>query len=126
MELTNRAGSFAADVSRRVHVTDDAVGSFALSEMNTRPVFVAAQSVPVLLGARSTAETNAPARSAPYAAEVRSVAPAGPMRTKSPQFGLALSVVYSEQLASRNARSPPQSCVRQTLCEPSKIDPATA
>src|SRR5512133_1851359 len=94
--------------------------------MNTRPVFVAAQRVPVLLGARSTADTNAPARSAPYAADVRSVAPAGPMRTKSPQVGLAPSVVNSGQFASRNAWSPPQSCVRQTLCEPSKIVPAAA
>src|SRR5437762_1462728 len=45
--------------------------------MKTRPRFVAAHSVPVLLGARSTADTTAPARSAPHAADVRSVAPAG-------------------------------------------------
>src|SRR6266536_1933050 len=94
--------------------------------MNTRPVFVAAQSVPVLLGARSTAATQQPARSAPYAADVRSVAPGGPMRTKSPQFGSLLDVVNSGQFASRYAWSPPQSWVRQTLCDPSKIEPAIA
>src|SRR5436190_14644142 len=94
--------------------------------MNTRPVFVDAHSVPVLLVARSTAETQQPPRSAPYAADVRSVAPVGPMRTKSPQIGLSPAVVNSGQFASRNAWSPPQSCVRQTLCEPSKIEPAAA
>src|SRR2546423_12508878 len=46
------------------------------------------------------------------------------MRTKSPHAGLAADVVNSGQFASRNAWSPPQSCVRQTLCEPWKIDPA--
>jgi hypothetical protein len=49
-----------------------------------------------------------------------------PMRTKSPQAGFADDVVNSEQLASRNDWSPPQSCVRRTDCEPEKIEPAKA
>ena len=55
---------------------------------------------------------------------VRFVAPAGPMRTKSPQAGFAPEVVNSGQLASRNAWLPAQSWVRQTLREPWKIVPA--
>ena len=117
----NRCGSFAAVVSSRVQTTEDAV-AFPLSETNRRPVFVETQIVPVLLGVRAMRETKPPSLSAPYAADVRSVAPAGPMRTKSPQVGVAALVVNSGQFASRKSRSPPQSCVRQTLCEPWKID----
>src|SRR3954452_24015496 len=112
---TNRPGSTVEVVSMRVNVTD-AAGASELSEMNTRPLPVATQSVPVLLGARSIAPTSpvpaagTPARS-PYDAAVRSVAPAGPMRTKSPHVGLAAEVVNSGQFASRKSRSPPQSWV---------------
>jgi hypothetical protein len=104
--------------------------------MKTRPVFVAAHSVPVSLGARSTAATKPPIRVVPYTGggkggmsegvSVRSVCPAGPMRAKSPHAGLAPEVVNSGQFASRYAWLPPQFCVRQTLCEPWKIVPALA
>src|SRR5438093_463838 len=98
--------------------------------MKTRPAFVAAHSVPVLLGARSVAETEPPVRSAPYAVPARPpgwLFPGGPASdTKSPQAGSSLGVVNSGQFASRYAWSPPQSCVLQTCREPSKIVPATA
>src|SRR2546429_8940252 len=125
MPLTNRPGSAAADggVSSRVQVPADGAASFAFFEMKPRPVVVAAHSVPVSLGVRARAATKPPAR-VPYAAAVRSVAPAGPIRTKSPQFGSVPEVVNSGQLASRKAWLPAQSRVRQTLWEPWKIVPA--
>src|SRR6266545_4143161 len=95
-----RPGSFAAVVSIRVQITELAAAS-ALSEMKTRPVPVAAQTVPVLPGARSIAATAPNNRSKPYAMKVRSVAPGGPIGTKSPQAGLAADVVNSGQFASR-------------------------
>src|SRR5690349_2349569 len=98
--------------------------------MNTRPVPVATHSVPPFL-ARVIAATAPPRRSAPYAGvgegegegwrdgvSVRSVAPAGPSGTKSPQVGGTDTNVKSLQFASRKAWSPPQSWVRQTLCDP--------
>src|SRR4029077_11034070 len=120
IELTNRAGSTEDEVSSRVHTTE-ALGSLALSVMNTRPVPVAAHMVPVLLGARSIAATqpvpaaaHAPSRSMPNAPPVRSVLPVAPRRTKSPHAGLLKAVVNSGQFASRNAWFPPQSWVRHT------------
>src|SRR4029453_9278563 len=105
----NRSGSTVDDGSSRYHTTDAAGASPALSEMNTPPVLVAAHTVPVLLSVRSTAATNAPARSVPYAVLVRSVIPAAPSWTKSPQVGVNPEVVNSGQFASRNAWLPPQS-----------------
>ncbi len=60
-------------LSRRVKVTALAGSAFAFFEMNTRPVWVAAHSVEVLLAVRSTATTYPPARS-PQTAPVRRVA----------------------------------------------------
>ena len=54
------------------------------------------------------------------------MAPAGADAHEVTAAGLAPSVVNSGQFASRKAWSPPQSWVRQTLCEPSKIEPAVA
>src|SRR5882762_2665711 len=134
MPLTNRPGDAVApgSESRRVHVTLPAAAS-AFFDMNTRPVPVAAQSVPVSLRVRAIEARKAPRRSAPYTAgrppipeSVRPVALRGPIRTKSPQAVLAPEVVNSGQLASRNAWLPAQSCVRQTLFEPWKIVPARA
>ena len=48
------------------------------------------------------------------------------MRHEVTAAGFAADVVNSGQFASRNAWSPPQSCVRQTLNEPWKIEPAAA
>src|SRR5438270_2092962 len=105
MELTNRFGSTVEEGSSRAQTTEEAGALPALSEMNTRPAFVAAQTVPVLLGARSIAAmklANAfpPRRSPPYAALVRSVMPDAPSRTKSPHVGVDAAVVNSGQLAS--------------------------
>ena len=102
----------------------DAAGAFALSETKTRPVAVAAQSVPVLAGARLIAEMLPAARSAAVRRTRQVGRAGGPIRTKSPQFGGLEAVVNSGQFASRNAWLPPQSWVRQTLCEPWKIEPA--
>src|SRR5919204_2930737 len=101
MLLTKRFGSAVADgsVSSGGYVTEPAA-AFAFFEMKTRPVFVATHSVPVSLGVRSTAATRPPAR-LPYDAAVRSVLPAGPMRTKSPHAGFDPEVVNSGQFASR-------------------------
>src|SRR5438876_8115010 len=106
-EIT-RFGSFAADVSRRCHTTAAGSDAFALSVTKSRPVVVAAHIVPVFWGARASQATAPPARSAPNVTEgstvfgaVRSRAPAGPIRTKSPQVGSDADVVNSEQLASR-------------------------
>src|SRR5438477_592165 len=55
MPLTKRGGSTVDEVSRRFHTTDAAAAVPALSEMNTRPGLVAAQTVSVLLGAREIA-----------------------------------------------------------------------
>ena len=85
--------------------------------------------VPVSDADRSIAATLPPERLVPRkspADAVRFVAPVGPTRAKSPQAGFEPEVVNSGQLASRNAWLPPQSCVRQTLCAPSKIEPAVA
>src|SRR5215203_4257195 len=130
MPDTKRPGSAVADGrgSGRVYVTEPAA-SFAFFEMKTRPVVVATHIVPLSVAVRSIAATKPPLRGVSafvYAAPVRSVAPSGPMRTKSPQPAFVPDVVNSGQLASRYAWSPPQSWVRQTDCEPSKIDPAFA
>src|SRR5438105_4608810 len=95
-----RPGEFAANVSSRTHTTV-AAGSLALSLAKTRTVEVAAHRVPVFCGARVSQATAPPGR-VPHAAEPRSVEGAGvPMRTKSPQPGLAADSVNSWQLASR-------------------------
>src|ERR1700682_267176 len=122
----NRPGLFAAVLSIRCQMTAEAEIASELSEMNTRPVPVAAHRVLVSVGVRSIAATALPAR-VPQAAEVSWVDGAGvPMRTKSPHVGSAAEVVNSGQFASRNSRLPPQSCVRQTLQEPWKIGPQFA
>src|SRR5436305_9955553 len=106
------------------HVTE-AAGSFALSETSRRPLVLAAHSVPVFCGARASAATKSPATaSAPYAVPPMLVAPGGPIRCASPHVGGVTGIVKSRQCASRNAGSPPQSCVLHTDCEPSKIEPA--
>ena len=87
--------------STRCQTTEPAAAS-ALSEMNTRPVPVAAQSVPAFVDCRRRADTALPARP-PQAADVRSVVGAPPILTKSPQPGWAADVVNSGQFASRNA-----------------------
>src|SRR4029077_12659689 len=111
--------------SPRFQTTEDAAAS-ALSVMNTRPVLVAAQMVPVFCGVRAIQATAPPAR-LPQAVAVSCVDGAGlPIGTKSPQPGWAADVVNSGQLASRKSRSPPQSCVRQTENDPWKMVPACA
>src|SRR6266511_1755035 len=130
MPDTNLPGSAVADasVSSRVYVTEPAA-AFAFFEMKTRPVVVATHIVPVSLAARSIAATNPPTRVVPResaADTVKLVAAVGPIWTKSPHPALVPGVVNSGQLASRYAWLPPQSWVRQTLCEPSKIEPAAA
>src|SRR5438445_10666632 len=122
MLVGNRPGSLVDVWSIRCQITELA-GASALVEMKTRPVPVAAQSVPVSLGARSVTATAPPRRSAPYGAEVRSVALGGPILTKSPHAGSAPEVVNSGQFASRESRLPPQPWVRQALNEPWKIVP---
>src|SRR5438132_14265754 len=125
MPLTNRPGLFASSESSRVYVTELAAAS-AFFEMKTRPVVVAAQSVPVSLEVRWIAATLPPER-VPHAEEVSRVdGMPSPMITKSPQPALVANVVNSGQFASRVAWLPPQSCVRQTLNEPWKIVPALA
>ena len=62
-------GSLVDKPSIRMNVTEAAVGLSAFCDTKTRPVVVAAQRVPVSLGARSTAATLPPARS-PNAADV--------------------------------------------------------
>src|SRR2546426_9711027 len=113
MPVMKRFGSAIAlgRVSRRVNVTLPAA-AFAFLEMKTRPVWVAAHNVPVSLAVRASAARKPPAR-VPSAAAVREVAPAGPMRTKSPQAGFANDGVNSGQVASRYARLPPPSLGRQ-------------
>ena len=104
----NRFGSTADDESRRSQTTE-AAGSLALLEKKTRPVVVAAQSVPVSAVLRSIAATLPPERS-PHVAEVSRVDGTPlPIFTKSPQVGVAKNVVNSGQFASRNAWLPPQS-----------------
>src|ERR1700674_1534014 len=101
MLLTNLLGELAASESSRAQVTEAASPS-AFLEMNTRPVPVAAQSVPVSLDARATCATKFPGLLAPNATVVRS--PANPpSSTQSPQVALAPSVVNSGQFASRKA-----------------------
>src|SRR5262245_32121117 len=125
----NRPGDAPADAlsSSRANVTEPAA-SFAFFVMKTRPVVVATHIVPVSDAARSIAPTAPPLRPVPRnpPLAVRFVLPAGPIWTKSPQAGLLNAAVNSGQLASRNAWLPPQSWVRQTLCEPWKIEPAAA
>src|ERR1700687_1069215 len=123
MLLTNRFGEFAASESSRVQVTE-AAGPSAFLEMNTRPVPVAAQSVPVSPDARATCAMKFPAL-VPRALLVRSPADP-PSSTQSPQVALAPSVMNSGQFASRKAWLPPLSVVRQTPCKPANIDPAFA
>ena len=129
--MTNRLGSFVADVSSRVQTSPTPPARSALSEMNTRPVPVAAHSVPVLLGARSIAAT-APPRPVGAVRRAGQVAVVFAPR-RSPMLDevtavrvVAADVVNSGQFASRNAWSPPQSCVRHTWNEPWKIEPAAA
>src|SRR6476660_5456130 len=101
MPLTNRPGLFAASESSRVYVTLVFVVS-AFFEINTRPTVVAPQSVLVSPPARASAATFPPRRVEPYAGvgegegegaseavSVSSVAPGGPILTKSPQVGSA-------------------------------------
>src|SRR5438477_12485341 len=108
MPLTNRPGSAVADVSvsSRVYVTEPAAAS-AFFEMNTRPAVVAAQRVPVSLGARSTAATLPPERSAAEEVAVRRAGARGglapPTSRKSAQPGWLPGVVNSGELASRSA-----------------------
>src|SRR2546428_1192850 len=99
MLVGNRAGSVVEVVSIRVQTTELAP-AFEFSEMNTRPVPVAAHNVLTSVATRSIAATAPPAR-VPYAALLRSVAPGGPICTKSPQAGFAADVVNSGQFASR-------------------------
>src|ERR1051326_7047405 len=85
--VTSRRGAFAAVLSSRVYVTDEA-GAFELSLISTRPVIVAAHSVPSFCEARVSAPTRSPGTaSAPYAVPVMSVAPGGPIRWGSPHVG---------------------------------------
>src|ERR1700674_986385 len=121
----NRPGLFAASWSIRFQTTAEAEIASELSEMNTRPVPVAAHSVLVSVGVRSIAATALPAR-LPQAADVSRLDGAPPMGTKSPQFGSLEDVVNSGQFASRYSRLPAQSCVRQTLKEPWKMVPQFA
>jgi len=103
--LTNLPGLFAASESSRVNVTLVFV-VLAFFEMKTRPADVAAHNVAVSELPRATDAIVPPARLAPrwsVAEAVRLVAPAGPMRTKSPQAGLLPAVVNSGQFASSNA-----------------------
>jgi len=67
MPLTNRRENAVApgSESRRVYLTLPAAAS-AFFDMNTRPVPVATQSVPVSLGVRAIEATKRPSRSAPY------------------------------------------------------------
>src|ERR1700674_358437 len=109
--------------------TTVAAAALALSVMNTRPALVAAHIEPMFCAVRWIQATAPPRRVAPYArlsVSVMSVAPAGPIRTKSPQPGCVADVVNSGQLASRKAWLPPQSCVRQTENDPWKMEPAIA
>src|SRR5256885_7378395 len=124
MPLTNGLGSTLKEESSRSQTTEPAAAS-ALPEKNTRPVDVAAQIVLESVELRSTAATVPPERS-PQSASVSCVdGVPSPMMTKSPHPGWFPAVVNSGQFASRNVGSPPQSCVRHTLCSPRKIVPAT-
>ena len=67
MPLMKRFGSFAASESRRVNVTAVEGSAAAFFVMNSRPVEVAAHSVPVSEGARAMRASVPPARS-PYSA----------------------------------------------------------
>src|SRR5712692_6272164 len=106
MLVGTRPGEAPPDwLSIRVQTTELA-GSFPFVEMKTRPRVVPAQTVPVSAALREITTTAPPARAGAgteYAALVRSVAPAGPIWTKSPQPTWLEFVVNSGQLASRNA-----------------------
>ena len=124
MLVGNRSGAETAPGRLSIRVQTTALaGASALVETNTRPAPVAAHSVLVLVATRSITATAPPRRVTPYAVPLKLVAPVGPIRTKSPQAGSAAEVVNSAQFASRYARGPPQSCVRQTLHDPWKIVP---
>src|SRR5438094_4736479 len=124
MPLTNRGGSLLEEESRRSQTTEPAAAS-ALLEKNTRPVDVAAHIVLESVELRATAAT-VPRERSPHSVEVSCVEGTPfPMMTKSPHPGWFPGVVNSGQFASRNIWSPPQSCVRHTLCSPRKIVPAT-
>src|SRR5947207_11646256 len=119
MPLTNRFGSTLDEESSRSQTTEAAAAS-ALLEKNTRPVDVAAHIVLESVELRSTAAT-VPRERSPQAVEVSCVdGTPSPMMTKSPHPGWFPAVVNSGQFASRNTGSPPQSCVRHTLCSPTK------
>src|SRR5690349_7345064 len=108
-----RSGSLSTGSTR--FQTTAFAAALALSVMNTRPVMVAAQRVPVFWAVRCNQATAPPARLAPHAAEFNCVEGTPfPILTKSPQPGLVEEAVNSGQLASRNAWFPPQSCVRHT------------
>src|SRR5207247_2951834 len=116
MELTKRLGSFDASESSRVNDTELAGSASAFFDTKTRPVAVAAQSVDVSLGARSTATTSPPARS-PYVADVSAGPPSG---CQSPHWTVK-SPVHSLQ-CWRNSASViepmPAVFVRQTWAVP--------
>src|SRR3989440_10829930 len=115
-----RVGEVAALVSSRNQCTAEA-RSLPLSVMKSRAPVVDAHNVPAFCGARAIHETAPPAR-VPHVADVSRVeGMPSPMMTKSPQPGWTEEVVNSGQLASRVAWSPPQSCVRHTENEPSKM-----
>src|SRR5438445_508282 len=125
MLVMTRVGELAALLSSRNQCTV-AAGSLAWSVMNRRAPVVDAHSVPVSCGARAIQETAPPDR-VPHVADVSRVeGMPSPMMTKSPQPGWTEEVVNSGQLASRVAWSPPQSCVRHTENEPSKMEPFCA
>ena len=88
--VTNRPG--VCGVSMRRNCTAPGV-SFALDVTNRRPVRVAAHSVPASDGARSTATTYLPARSAPKRVDVRSA----PIGTQSPHGSAAERVEVGRQ-----------------------------
>ena len=97
------------------------IALFAFCEMNNRPIRVAAQSVLLLLGARSFATTYEPVLSVPKNVPV-SVGP--PRGTQSPQGDVKVPK-NSLQFASRNAWGPALSCVRHTCCKPTNHVPLT-
>src|SRR5918992_549686 len=82
---TNRGGSFVAVLSTRHQKTVFGSTAFAFRVMNTRPVDVAAQIVPLSAGFRSMLTTVPPARSAPY---VVPVSPPGLFDPGGPPSGL--------------------------------------
>ena len=122
-------GDEAAGVVRRRGRVDprprdaDAAGAFAFVETNSAAGVRRDPDRPrVARGARDPRDEAACAVGPYRRRAVRSVAPAGPMRTKSPHVGLAADGRELGAVRLEERRSPPQFCVRQTLCEPWKID----